>query len=202
VWQAIHEELNDPDFVILSAAQDTGGEAVAGHLFDAAEVDYVQIVDTNHAISRAFNFVNVPSAAWIDETGQIVRLDEGTYATTHAFGGTDQYAPAVKDWVRNGADSRYVLDAATVAENIRKQTPEEQQAEAAFRLGNHFREKGHAEKAEHYWAQARSLNPTNVNFFRQNLTLSEEGSARQAYREFREQLDESGTPYYRPLDPD
>lgn len=202
MWQAIYEELDDPNFVIISAAQDTGGEAVAGHLFDDAGVSYVQIVDVNHAISRAFNFVNVPSAAWIDETGRIVRMDEGTYATTHAFGGTDKYAPAVKDWVRNGAGSRYVQDAATVADRIRRQTPEEEQAEAAFRLGNHFREKGHPEKAEHYWARARSLNPTNVNFFRQNLTLSEEGSAGQAYRDFREQLSESGTAYYRPLDLD
>jgi hypothetical protein len=74
VWQAIHEELNDPDFVILSAAQDTGGEAVAGHLFDAAEVDYVQIVDTNHAISRAFNFVKRENFEAID----VPAIDRGS----------------------------------------------------------------------------------------------------------------------------
>ncbi|CAE7149104.1 unnamed protein product [Symbiodinium necroappetens] len=129
VWQSIYEELNDPDFVIISAAQDTGGEAVAGPIFDAAKASYIQIVDVNHAISSAFNFVNVPSAAWVDETGRIVRVDEGTYAKTHPFGGTDAYAPALKDWVRNGAASQYVQAAATVTENIRKRTPEQEQAE-------------------------------------------------------------------------
>lgn len=202
MWQAIYDELDDPDFIILSAAQDTGGEAVAGPLFDAAEVSYVQIVDTNHAVSRAFGFVNVPSAAWIDEHGQIVRVDEGTYAKTHFFGGTDAYAPAVKDWVRNGADSRYVKDAAQVSSELRTRTPDEEKAEAAFRLGNHFREHGHSERAEQYWEQARTLNPKSVNFFRQNLTLSEEGSAGEAFRTFRDEYVASGTPYYRPLDLD
>ena len=202
MWQAIYEDLADPDFVILSAAQDTGGEAVAGPLFDAAEVTYLQIVDENHAVSRAFGFVNVPSAAWIDETGRIVRVDEGTYAKTHFFGGTDAYAPAVKDWVRNGAASRYVQDAEQVASTLRQPTHTEEQADAAFRLGNYFREKGHPERADTFWEQARTLHPKSVNFFRQNLTLTEEGSAGESFRDFREAYVASGTPYYRPLDLD
>ena len=72
--------------MIISAAQDTGGEAVAGPIFDAAKASYVQIVDVNHRISSLFNFVNVPSAAWIDESGRIVRIDEGTYAKSYPFG--------------------------------------------------------------------------------------------------------------------
>ena len=202
VWQSIYEELDDPDFVIISAAQDTGGEAVAGPVFDAANVTYVPIVDVNHSISSAFNFVNVPSAAWVDETGQIVRVDEGTYAKTHVFGGTDEYAPAVKDWVRKGAESQYVQAAETVTSNIRARTQEEEQSEPAFRLGNFFREKGHAEKADHYWEMARTLHPDSVNFFRQDLTLSEEGSAGESFMKYRTELAESGKDYYRPLDLD
>ena len=83
VWQRIYEEVNDPNFVILCAAQDTGGEAVAGPIFDAANATYIQVVDPDHIISSAFNFVNVPSAAWVDEEGRIVRIDEGTYAKNH-----------------------------------------------------------------------------------------------------------------------
>jgi hypothetical protein len=200
VWQSIYEELNDPNFVIISAAQDTGGEPVAGPIFDAANASYVQIVDVNHAISSAFNFVNVPSAAWVDEAGQIVRVDEGTYAKTHPFGGTDAYAPALKDWVRRGADSQYVQAAATVANNIRKRTAEQEQAEPAFRMGNFFREKGQAEKAEHYWEMARTLHPDSVNFFRQDLTLSAEGSAGESFMKFRTEFAEAGKDYYRPLE--
>ena len=202
VWQSIYAELNDPDFVIISAAQDTGGEAVAGPIFDAAKAEYVQLVDVNHAISSAFNFVNVPSAAWIDEAGQIVRIDEGTYAKTHPFGGNDVYAPALKDWVRNGADSQYVQSAATVAKNIRRRFAAEAQSEPAFKLGNYFRAQGQADKAEEYWAMARTLNPDSINFFRQDLTLSAEGSAGEAFLGMFKDYAAQGKHYYRPLDLD
>lgn len=128
VWQRIYEEINDPDFVLICAAQDTGGEAAAGPIFDAAKPTYVQVVDEDHLVSSAFNFVNVPSAAWIDEEGSIVRIDEGTYSKVHELGagdqtisfGTDVYGPALKDWVANGAQSKHVESAATVVGNIRK----------------------------------------------------------------------------------
>ena len=73
VWQRIYEEINDPDFVLICVAEDTGGEAAAGPIFDAAAPTYVQGIDENHLISSLFNFVNVPSAVWIDEEGRIVR---------------------------------------------------------------------------------------------------------------------------------
>ena len=194
--------------MILCAAQDTGGEAVAGPIFDAANPTYIQVVDPDHVISSAFNFVNVPSAAWIDETGRIVRIDEGTYSKVHELAagdqkvvfGNDVYAPALKDWVANGADSRYVQDSATVAANIRKHGADQQRADAAFRLGNLFRDHGDAERAERYWALARELNPDSVNFIRQDLTLTEEGSAGETFRKLMGEYVSQGKAYYRPLD--
>jgi hypothetical protein len=204
VWQRIyeelHEELGDANFVIISAAQDTGGEAVVGPIFDAANTTYIQIVDVDHTVSTLFNFLNVPSAAWVDETGKIVRIDEGTYAKVHPFGGNDVYAPALIDWVKNGENSQYVQSAATVTKNIRVQSLDEQKAEAAFRLGNFFRAQGYANKAEEYWATARTLNPDSVNYIRQNLTLSAEGSAGEAFRGMMASYIEEGKDYYRPLD--
>lgn len=202
VWQRIYEDLNDPNFVIISAAQDTGGEPVAGPIFDDAKATYIQVVDTNHVISSAFNFVNVPAAAWVDESGRIVRIDEGTYAKKHPFGGNDVYAPALIDWVQNGEQSKHVQPAEKVTGKIRSRSADEAKAEAAFRLGNYFRELGQAEKAEHYWAMARRLNPDSVNFFRQDLTLSAEGSAGESFRSFVKDYIEQGKQYYRPLDLD
>lgn len=202
VWQHIYEELNDPNFVIISAAQDTGGEAVAGPIFDAANATYVQIVDVDHAISAAFNFVNVPSSAWVDEEGRIVRVDEGCYAKIHPFGGSDVYAPALIDWVKNGESSQYVQSAETVTKNIRTMGPDELKADAAFRLGNFFREHGEEAKAEQYWAEARTLNPDSVNFIRQDLTLSEEGSAGETFRAMMTEYVTEGKDYYRPLNMD
>jgi hypothetical protein len=207
VWQRLYEEINDPDFVIVCVAEDTGGEAVAGPIFDAAKPTYIQVVDENHIVSSAFNFVNVPSAAWIDEDGRIVRIDEGAYAKTHQIGegeqaftfGTDVYSPAVKDWVLNGAASRYVQPASSVTSNIREHSFDQLKADAAFRLANLFRAHGHKEKAEQYWNMAQALNPDSINFFRQNLTLTDEGSAGETFRKRRDEYISQGKDYYRPL---
>jgi tetratricopeptide (TPR) repeat protein len=208
VWQRIYEEINDPNFVILCAAEDVGGEAVAGPIFDAANATYIQVVDPDHIISSAFNFVNVPSAAWVDEEGRIVRIDEGTYSQQHEIGdgdhkisfGTDVYSPALKDWIAKGPESVHVQSAETVTGNIRQHTPEQLSADAAFRLGNLFREHGHSEKAEHYWQKARELNPDSVNFIRQNLTLTAEGSAGESFMKLMGEYINQGKDYYRPLD--
>jgi hypothetical protein len=146
----------------------------------------------------------------VDETGRIVRIDEGTYAKTHELGagdqkftfGTDAYAPAVKDWAAKGAASEYVQSAAAVTGNIRKFSVDEQKADAAFRLANLFRSHGQSNKAEHYWNMAQTLNPDSINFFRQNLTLSEEGSAGATFLKMRGEYEAQGKDYYRPLDLD
>lgn len=208
MWQQVYEEINDPNFVILCAAQDVGGEAVAGPIFDAANPTYIQVVDQDHVISSAFNFVNVPSAAWIDETGRIVRIDEGTYSKLHTFGdgeqsivfGNDVYSPALKDWVANGERSRYVQSAQTVSGNVRQLSFDQSKADAAFRLGNLFREHGLTEAADRYWEMARALNPDSVNYIRQDLTLTDEGSAGETFLKMRDEYVRTGKDYYRPLD--
>jgi len=208
VWQQVYEELNDPNFVILCAAEDVGGEAAAGPIFDAANPTFIQVVDPDHIISSAFNFVNVPSAAWVDEEGRIVRIDEGTYPKIHTFGegeqsisfGNDVYTPALKDWVKNGSASPHVQSAETVAGNIRNHSFDQLKADAAFRLGNLFREHGLAEQADSYWAMARKLNPDSVNFIRQDLTLTDEGSAGETFLKMRGEFEAQGKDYYRPLD--
>ena len=152
----------------------------------------------------------MPSAAWIDEDGRIVRIDEGTYAKVHELGvgdqaisfGTNVYEPALKDWMANGAQSRYVQPAATVTGNIRKLSADQQRADAAFCLGNLFRRCGIGAKADQYWKMAADLNPHSVNFIRQNLTLSEEGSAGEQFRAMREEFERTGRDYYRPMDID
>lgn len=204
----MYEEIDDPNFVLICAAEDTGGEAVAGPIFDAANPTYIQVVDEDHVVSSAFNFVNVPSAAWIDEEGRIVRIDEGTYAKVHEFGegdqaitfGTDVYPPAVKDWVANGAESRYVQPSAAVAGNIRRHSFDQLKADAAFRLANLFRANGYKDEAERYWEMARSLNPDSINFIRQDLTLTAEGSGGETFMKLMGDYASQGKEYYRPLD--
>lgn len=208
VWQQVYEEVNDPNFVIICVAEDTGGEAVAGPIFDAANPTYIQVIDQDHMISSVFNFVNVPSAAWIDEEGRIVRIDEGTYSKVHEMGdgeqsitfGNDVYSPALKDWVAKGSDSEHVQSAETVTGHIRQHSDDQLRADAAFRLGNLFRNHGQPEKADHYWSIAHDLNPDSINFLRQNLTLTAEGSAGETFMNVMGQYISEGRDIYRPLD--
>ena len=157
----MYEELKDNNFEIIAVAEDTGGEAAAGEWYDRAEATYTTLIDTTHKISSLYNLVNVPSAVWVDEDGQIVRINEGTYAQVHTLGtfefGTDEYAPAVRDWAIRGADSPYVWTADEVAAKIRPRTADEARAESTFKLGVYFFEQGDEPLARIYWERAEAL---------------------------------------------
>jgi hypothetical protein len=204
VWQSIYEELKSDNFEIISLAQDAGGEAAAGPIFDAAQVSYTAIIDVNHHISALYNLVNVPSGVWIDEQGKIQRINEGTYAAVHSLGatsfGTDEYVPIVRDWVAKGAESRYVWDLEKVRQSIIQRTPEAERAQPAFRIGTYYFTNGNDAKAEIYWTMAQELDPTDWNYLRQDLQYEEGGSAGPQWRERRNQIESAGGSYYAPLE--
>ena len=80
VWQEIYEALNEPNFEIICVAEDSEGPAVAKKWFTDAKATYKCIVDPSHKISTLFGWVNVPTGAWIDEDGKILRGNENAYA--------------------------------------------------------------------------------------------------------------------------
>ncbi len=200
MWQRIYEEIDDENFVIISAAQDTGGEAAAGKIFDDAKVTYTAIIDEDHTISTLFNLVNVPSGVWIDEQGKIVRIDEGTYTQKHKLGnidfGSDVYVPAVLDWIANGAKSEYVWTADEVAKRIIQRTPDAERAEPAFKLGVYFHRQGNEAKANQWWEESQRLNPDSWNFHRQDWSFTK----REATVKWMQKVGNlKGKPYYRPM---
>jgi peroxiredoxin len=200
-WEPIYQKLKGQGFEIISVAEDTGGEAAAGKIFDAGHVSYVTIIDPDHRISALYNFVNVPSAAWIDEQGHIVRINEGTYAVKHKLGtfefGTNDYAPALEDWVKNGAKSKFAWSPEEVAKKIRPQTSNEGRAEALFALGVHFYKQKDKAKANQYWHEAEGLYPDSWNIHRQDWSITDKsGQLRNWLVKYRS----SKKPYYAPLD--
>jgi len=200
-WEPIYQELKGKNFELISVAEDTAGEAAAGPILDAAKVSYTALIDTKHVVSALYNFVNVPSAVWIDEQGRIVRINEGAYAKTHKIGtmtiGTDDYTPALRDWVAKGAKSQYVWNSEQVAAKIRTKTSDEAKAEALFNLGTHFFEKGNKEKADAYWNQAQALFPDSWNMHRQDWSITEPQNAGRNWQQKRNALTK---PYYRDLE--
>lgn len=201
VWQRIYEEINDDNFVIISAAQDTGGEQAAGKVFDNAKVTYTAIIDEDHTISTLFNLINVPSGVWIDEQGKIMRIDEGNYTKEHKLGaiefGSNDYVPALKDWLAKGAESEYVWTAKEVSERIIARTPDAERAEPAFKLGVYFHRKGNEAKANQWWEESQKLNPDSWNFHRQDWSFTKS----EATVKWMQKVGKlNGKPYYRPLD--
>lgn len=201
VWQSLYEELKDQNFEIISAAQDTGGEAAAGPIFDKANVTYTALVDVNHTISSLFNFVNVPSAAWIDEEGQIVRIDEGTYTRSAVVLGntigSDEYVPALRDWLKNGAESPHIWSKDKIASQIRKRTSHEATAEPTFKLAVYFYQQEDMDRANTYWDKAQALNPDSWNYHRQDWSFLER---QETMKNFLGKVNALEKDYYAPMD--
>ena len=144
VWQELYESIG-PDatrFELISVAQDSGDPTAVGKWFDRAAPTYRCVVDPTHHVSSLFGWVNVPSAAWIDEDGRIVRSNEGVYPaeTTIRFGlgkvrlGDDAFARATRDWIERGADSEHVWSSMELAERLKPVDDDTLLAEATFKL--------------------------------------------------------------------
>jgi tetratricopeptide (TPR) repeat protein len=200
-WEPLYQKLKDDKFEVISVAEETGGEKAAGPIFDAAIVSFTTIIDPDHKISSLYNFVNVPSAAWIDEQGRVVRINEGTYADEYKLGtvqfGSKDYVPAIEDWVKHGAQSKYAWSPEQVAEKSRPQTADEAKVEALFKLGVYFFKQQDVPKARQYWDQAAALYPDSWNIHRQHWALTD---ASRQLRNWMEKVRKSTKPYYAPLE--
>ena len=185
-------------------AEDTGGEAAAGEWYDRAEATYTTLIDVTHRVSSLYNLVNVPSGIWVDEEGRIKRINEGTYSEVILNGvvGTENYRPAVRDWVLHGADSPYVWSREQVRAKIRQRTPDEARAEPMFKLGVYWFESGNEARARTYWERAQELFPDSWNFHRQDWSFTDDGSSGDRFQEKAQSTDlyDGDTPYYAPLD--
>ena len=159
-------------------AQDSGDPTAVGKWFDRASPTYRCVVDPTHQISSLFGWVNVPSAAWIDEDGRIVRSNEGVYPaeTTIKFGlgkvclGDNAFAQATRDWIERGADSEHVWSSRELAERLKPVDDDTLLAEATFKLALHFEAVGDSERARRHFAAAEHLAPDNWNYLRQGWT--------------------------------
>ncbi len=181
-------------------AQDTGGEAAAGSFYDAANATFTTLIDSRHAVSALYDMLNVPTAVLINEHGVIVRQDEGAYTRLYEFGdlsfGTDDYLPAVRDWVENGSDSIYALGTGEVAAGFTPRTSAQALSDANFRLAAHLHLAGEEDLANQYWETAQELNPDSWNYHRQDWSFAPEQAGSNWVAKF-EQLGDR--PYYRPM---
>ena len=174
----MYESIGPDRFELISVAQDSGEPKAVGKWFDRASPTYRCVIDPTHQISSLFGWVNVPSAAWIDEDGMIVRSNEGVYPgeTIVRFGigkvrtGDSAFAEATRDWIERGANSEHVWSSMELAKRLKPVNDDTRLAEATFRLALHFEAVGDSERALRHFAAAQHLAPDNWNYYRQGWT--------------------------------
>ncbi|MBI3740859.1 MAG: TlpA family protein disulfide reductase, partial [Chloroflexi bacterium] len=133
VWQELYRELKPRGLEIVTIALDSGGIDAARPWIEKANPEHPALVDVEHRVDELFGIVNVPSSVWINEDGIIVRPPETAYPRRPAFLDreipadatplqreqiravkslridADKYIAALRDWVAQGAQSRYAL---------------------------------------------------------------------------------------------
>ncbi len=194
VWQALYEELKERGFVVITVAMDSGGAADARQWIEAAKPTHPSLIDIHHTVADLYGWVNVPSNAWIDEDGRIVRPNDPGFAGEYfrgmmepgfdfkammaEYGRTrDRYLEAVRDWVAHGAANRWALDAERLRERLAPPDAAHARASAWFRLGTLLHEQGRTGAAQAAFAEAKRLRPASWNFKRQAWHLEEAGKS-------------------------
>ena len=84
---------------------------------------------------------------------------------------TGRYVDAVRDWVANGANSRYALTPDQVVERSRPRPVEFAMAAAEFELAQHLHRAGFGLDAVPHFKEAHRLDPTNWSYLRQALAV-------------------------------
>ena len=200
----MYTELKDQNFEIIAAAQDTGGEEAAGKWYDQAKATYTTLVDTQHAISSAYQFINVPMGIWVDERGRVVRPAEPAWTKNNTLKIGEKsivtegeaYVAAIRDWVKNGEKSVYALSDEEFAKRAKPRSNAEMEADASFKLAVYFHQANNNELAEKYWAHAQQLNPDDWNYHRQDWSFTPQ----EAGKKWLEKFNKLDQPYYPKLE--
>jgi len=166
-----------------------------GFTSHASVPQYPCLIDQKHIVGELYDFINVPMVVWIDERGRIVRpaepagvsdgiraMDLKTFkipAEVIEEGKRQRraYVDAIRDWVKNGDRSEFVLSDEQRRRKAAAPDDEDVLAAANFRLGEYLFENGHRDEALKYFAEARRLRPESWSYRRQTWELEQAGKA-------------------------
>ena len=193
VWQALHTELGEK-LAIITVALDSGGAADAGLWIREANPTHPSLIDIRHVVAELYGWVNVPTIAWIDEDGRLVRPGDPGWAGDYFRGMVepdfdhaamraeygrlrDRYLDAVRDWVAHGAASRWALAPDEVRRRLAGADRDHALAAAYFQLGTALQEAGRPDAAQAAFAEAKALRPDSWSFKRQAWHLEEAGKS-------------------------
>jgi hypothetical protein len=161
-----------------------GGAEIARPYVEQAGSTHPSLIDQAHLLDARFGVTNIPQVMWVDENGSIVRPPEP--ASPPAVGAAaerssklvgdgdrrEKYAVRVRDWVANGAASKYAMDPEAVIARSNPRSPDESTAAAHFALAQHlWQTQGLSERALAHFNAAHELQPTNITYKRQAYSV-------------------------------
>ena len=156
----------------------------------AARPTYPCLIDTEHLVAELYEMTNVPMAVWIDEHGRIVRpcetagfgdgfrrLDPETMQLPEdeaelLTANRSTYVDALRDWVRNGADSQFALSPEEARRRMRLPSEDDARAAAHARVGKYLLDAGDHEGAKEHYQHATRLAPDKWPYRRQSMVLA------------------------------
>jgi tetratricopeptide (TPR) repeat protein len=197
VWQTLRTELHPLGLEIVTVALDINPDD-AYKFIDRAAPDHPSLIDSAHLVDELLGVVNVPNGVWIDENGTLVRpaepsspgrnkeldslLSIDTSTLPPHLADTlrearkikldhESYVLALRDWVANGAASRYALAPDEVVRRSQPRPLDVATAAAAFELGQTLHRRGDADDAVRWFRKAHRLQPDNWTYKRQAWSL-------------------------------
>ncbi len=202
MWRSLRDELNPKGFELVSVGLDTLGDAGCRAFIEAARPTHPSLIDRHHVLAEMFGVINIPSSVWIDENGMIVRPAEPAPAPPQPNAGprlglppeapqrmreimaeaakirrdTEGYHAALRNWVANGADSRFALSPDEVIERSRPRDADKALGHAHFQLASQLEIEGHHAAAIRHFREAHRLVPDSWTFRRQAWSLEKVGS--------------------------
>ena len=194
VWQALHSELGDENLAVITVALDSGGAPDAGPWIREAKPTHPSLIDVRHVVAELYGWVNVPTVAWIDEDGRLVRPGDPGWAGDYFRGMVepdfdhaammaeygrlrDRYLDAVRDWVAHGPASRWALPPDEVRRRLAGPDRDHALAAAYFQLGTALHEAGRPDAARVAFEKAEAFRPDSWSLKRQAWHLEEAGKS-------------------------
>ncbi len=147
---------------------------------EMANSTHPSLIDVSHQMDLLFGVLNIPSVIWIDEEGIIVRpaeprrpmpLSEESKQMTVSMGNAESRREDVarlRDWVANGAYSRYALTPEAVVARSTPRSRAVSEAAGHFELAQHlWQAEGFSERCVAHFNAAHELQPENIGYKRQ-----------------------------------
>lgn len=196
MWQALRDELHPQGFELVTVGLDALGAEACRPFIEAAQPKHPSLIDAHHVMAELFGVINIPQSIWIDEQGMIVRPTETAPAppgsreppappagelpdrfkaimaeAAKIRQDAEPYHEALRDWVKNGAASRFALTPDEVIARSRPRSADVARGHAHFELACELERRGEHDAAIAQFREAHRLVPDSWTFRRQAWSL-------------------------------